>query len=98
MTVMTVVSSYDSYRVKVTHVRHFNYSTTVTPSTVTRANRYTIYGDTIISYTIYGYTGERVHGRTGISTKVILANGYMSERVHDHKVTLYTGYMIYRVH
>ena len=28
MTVMTVVSSYDSYRVKVTHVSHYNYSTT----------------------------------------------------------------------
>ena len=28
MTVMAVVSSYDSYRVKVTHVSHYNYSTT----------------------------------------------------------------------
>ena len=43
------------------------------------SNRYTIYGDTVISYTIYGYTGEQVHGRTGTWAK-----RYMAERVHDH--------------
>ena len=40
--------------------------------TVTRSNR----------YTIYGYTGEQVHGRTGT-----WANRYTGERVHDRTVT-----------
>ena len=46
------------------------------------SNRYTIYGDTVISYTIYGYTGEQVHGRTGT-----WANRYMGEKVHGRTGT-----------
>ena len=55
-------------------------------------------GYMIIRYTIYGYTGEQVHGRTSIPTKVILANGYMIIRWHNHTVAQYKGYKIYRVY
>ena len=46
------------------------------------SNRYTIYGNMVISYTIYGYTSEQVHGRTGTR-----ANRYMGEKVHGRTGT-----------
>ena len=46
------------------------------------SNMYTIYGNMVISYTIYGYTGKQVHGRTGTR-----ANRYMGEKVHGRTGT-----------